>query len=63
MKGRTSMAEINKKRDEFDRIIEFMNFKFKKLLKNLSKEKKDSLQEIRIRAGMPTVIVCSNNSL
>lgn len=56
------MAEINEKRDEFDRIIEFMNSKFKKLLKNLSKEKKDSLQEIRIRAGMPTVIVCSNNS-
>ena len=62
MKGRTSMVDFNEKKDGFINIAKFMNTKFNGLLENLNQEKMNTLQEIRIRAGMPTVVICLNES-
>lgn len=62
MKGRTSTVDSNEKKDSLDEIIKFMNYKFKRLLKNLDREKRSTLQEIRIRVDVPTVIVCLGKS-
>lgn len=56
------MLEFNNRKDGFSSIIQFMNTKFKKFLKNLNQEKINTLQEIRIRVNMPTVIICLNKS-
>ena len=62
MKGRTSMVDFNEKKDGFINIAKFMNTKFNGLLEKLNQEKMNTLQEIRIRAGMPTVVICLNES-